>query len=64
MYRCYRKISARKACDGQCSYDMRIIDTVVEEEVRKLLSRLSSKPKAELLGLAAARNEEMLSQSC
>jgi hypothetical protein len=37
---------------------------VVEDEVRKLLSRLTSKPKAELLGLATARNEEILKQSC
>ena len=64
MYRCYRKISARNACDGQCSYDMKVIDPVVEDEVRKLLSRLTSKPKAELLGLATARNEEILKQSC
>lgn len=62
MYRCYRKISARNACDSQCSYDMKAIDVVVEKEVCKLLSRLTSKPKVELLGLAAARNEEMLSQ--
>ena len=64
MYRCYRKISARNGCDGQCSYDMRAIDSVVEAQVRKLLSGLSSKPKEELLGLAAARNEEMLGKSC
>ena len=64
MYRCYRKISAKSACDGQCSYDMKAIDSVVDAEVRKLLSRLTSKPKAELLGIAAARNEEMLGQSC
>lgn len=64
MYRCYRKISARNTCDGQCTYDMKVIDPVVEDEVRKLLSRLTSKPKAELLGLATARNEEILKQSC
>lgn len=64
MYRCYRKISARNTCDGQSSYDMKVIDSAVEAEVRKLLSGLSSKPKVELLGLAVARNEEMLRQSC
>ena len=64
MYRCYRKISARNGCDGQCSYNMKVIDLAVEAEVHKLLSGLSTKPKAELLGLAAARNEEMLRQSC
>ena len=43
---------------------MKEIDLAVEAEVHKLLSGLSTKPKAELLGLAAARNEEMLRQSC
>lgn len=43
---------------------MKAIDAAVEAEVRTLLSGLSAKPKAELLGLAAARNEEMLRQSC
>ena len=64
MYRCYRKISARNTCDGQSSYDMKVIDSAVEAEVHKLLSGLSSKPKVELLGLAVARSEEMLRQSC
>jgi DNA invertase Pin-like site-specific DNA recombinase len=63
LYRCYRKISARKACDGPSSYDMKAIDPVVEEEVRKLLSLLASTPQGELLGQAAARNEEMLKQA-
>jgi len=43
---------------------MKVIDSAVEAEVRKLLSGLSSKPKVELLGLAVARSEEMLRQSC
>ena len=59
MYRCYRKISSRRTCAGQSSYDMRLIDPAVEAEVRRFLVRLGQRPREELLDVASARNTEM-----
>lgn len=45
LYRCYRKVSSKKACSGQSAYDMEPINAAVEKEVKKFLKRLASKPR-------------------
>ena len=59
MYRCYRKISSKRTCTGQSSYDMRLIDPAVEAEVRRFLVQLGTRPREELQSVASARNTEM-----
>ena len=58
LYRCYRKVSSKKACSGQSAYDMEHINAAVEKEVKKFLKRLASKPREALLEVASARNEK------
>lgn len=58
LYRCYKKVSSKKACSGQSAYDMEPINAAVEKEVKKFLKRLASKPRDALLEVASARNEK------
>ena len=58
LYRCYRKVSSKKACSGQSAYDMEPINAAVEKEVKKFLKRLASKPREALLEVASSRNEK------
>ena len=58
LYRCYRKVSSKKACSGQSAYDMEPINAAVEKEVKKFLKRLASKPREALVEAASARNEK------
>lgn len=57
-YRCYRKISASRSCDGQTSYKATALNEAVEMQVKQFLSRLESVPRERLVELASARNEE------
>lgn len=57
-YRCYRKISASRTCDGQSSYKATALNEAVENQVRLFLSKLEAVPKERLVELASARNEE------
>ena len=57
-YRCYRKISASRTCDGQSGYKATALNEAVEQQVRLFLSKLEAVPKERLVELASARNEE------
>ena len=57
-YRCYRKISASRTCDGQTSYKATALNEAVEQQVKLFLSKLEAVPKERLVELASARNEE------
>ena len=57
-YRCYRKISASRTCDGQSSYKATALNEAVEQQVKLFLSKLEAVPKERLVELASARNEE------
>ena len=57
-YRCYRKISASRTCDGQSVYKAIALNEAVENQVRLFLSKLEAVPKERLVELASARNEE------
>lgn len=58
VYRCYRKLSSRKTCDGQSAYKAAPLNEAVEREVKQFLSRIHSEPREKLIALAGARNEE------
>ena len=55
-YRCYRKISASRTCDGQSSYKATALNEAVEQQVKLFLSKLEAVPKERLVGLGSARN--------
>ena len=57
-YRCYRKISASRTCDGQSGYKATALNEALEQQVRLFLSKLEAVPKERLVELASARNEE------
>ena len=57
-YRCYRKISASRTCDGQSGYKATALNEAVEQQVKLFLSKLEAVPKERLVELASARNEE------
>ena len=57
-YRCYRKISASRTCDGQSGYKATALNEAVEQQVRLFLSKLEAVPKERLVELSSARNEE------
>ncbi len=58
VYRCYRKISARKSCDGQSAYKANVINQAVEDQVREFFAKVKSVPREKMVKLASARNEE------
>ena len=57
-YRCYRKISSSRTCEGQSVYKATALNEAVENQVRLFLSKLEAVPKERLVELASARNEE------
>ena len=57
-YRCYRKISSSRTCEGQRVYKATALNEAVENQVRLFLSKLEAVPKERLVELASARNEE------
>lgn len=57
-YRCYRKISSRRTCDGQSAYKATVLNEAVEQQVRFFLSKIESVPRERLMEIASARNEE------
>ena len=59
IYRCYRKISSRKTCNGPSSYDMELVDPPVEAEVRRFLLRLGGGPKEEMRNIQLSRDAEV-----
>ena len=56
-YRCYRKISASRTCDGQSGYKATALNEAVEQQVKLFLSKLEAVPKERLVELASARNK-------
>ena len=57
-YRCYRKISSKRTCQGQTVYKAFALNEAVEQQVKMFLSKIESIPRERLMELASARNEE------
>ena len=57
-YRCYRKISSKRTCQGQTVYKAFALNEAVEQQVKMFLSKIESVPRERLMELASARNEE------
>ena len=63
-YRCYRKISSSRTCDGQSSYKATALNEAVEQQVKLFLSKLKAVSKERLMELTSARNEETYKVAC
>ncbi len=60
LYRCYRKLSSRKTCNGPSGYEMEPLNEAVESEVRQFFMNLGKIPTDQLVERACSRNAEML----
>ncbi len=60
VYRCYRKVSSRKTCQGPSSYAMEPLNDAVEKAVREFFTALGSVPAEQLVANACDRKAEVL----
>ena len=58
-YRCYRKIDAKRSCDGQNIYNCEPINNAVLSEVSHFFSAIKSIPTKELLQRASKRQQSV-----
>ncbi len=59
LYRCYRKISSRRSCQGPSSYDAEKINNAVDARVRCLLAQLGEIAEADMTKAAAAQRSNL-----
>ena len=59
LYRCYRKISSRRTCDGPATYHANEINEEVDFQVRQLLARLGKIGKENMLKAASKKNADL-----